>query len=86
MLTKQGILLGKGAQVESSRAREPRRAALPPGSQGFMVMGLVSGLSLANYSNSEYFLVVHTLLSQDGRQQEGFWEVFGHVVSPFDLS
>ena len=85
MLTKQGILLGKGAQVESSRAREPR-TALPPGSQGFMVMGLVSGLSLANYSNSEYFLVVHTLLSQDGRQQEGFWEVFGHVVSPFDLS
>ena len=24
--------------------------------------------------------------SQDGRQQEGFWEVVGHVVSPFDLS
>ena len=86
MLTKQEILLGKGARAESSRVREPRRTTLPPGSQGFMVMGLVSGLSLANYSNSEYFLVVHTLLSQDGRQQEGFWEVFGHVVSPFDLS
>ena len=33
---------------------------------GFMVMGLVSGWSLANHSNSESFLVVRTLLSQDG--------------------
>ena len=33
---------------------------------GFMVMGLVSGWSLANHSNSESFLVVHTPLSQDG--------------------
>ena len=49
-------------------------------------MGLVSGLSLANYSDSESFLVVHTLFSQDGCQREGFWEVVGHVVSPFDLS
>ena len=38
---------------------------------GFMVMGLVSGLSLANHSNSESFLVAHTLLSHDG----GFWEM-----------
>ena len=54
-----------------------------------MVMGLVSGLSLANHSDSddsESFLVVHTLLSQDRCQLEGFWEVVGHVVSPFDLS
>ena len=53
---------------------------------GFMVMGLVSGLSLANYSDSESFLVVHTLFSQDGCQREGFWEVVRQVVSPFDLS
>ena len=52
---------------------------------GFMVMGLVSGLSLANHSDSEFFLVVHTLFSQDGCQR-GFWEVVGHVVSPFYLS
>ena len=32
---------------------------------GFMVMELVSGLSLANYSDSWSFLVVHKLLSQD---------------------
>ena len=33
---------------------------------GFMVMGLVSGWSLDNHSNSESFLVVHASLSQDG--------------------
>ena len=32
-LKKQEILLGKGVQVESRRIREPRRAALPHGSQ-----------------------------------------------------
>ena len=53
---------------------------------GFMVMGLVPGLSIANHFDSESFLVVHALLSQDGCQREGFWEVVGHVVSPFDLS
>ena len=51
-----------------------------------MVMGLVSRLSLANHSNSESFLVGHASLSQDGCQREGFWEVDGHAVSPFDLS
>ena len=53
---------------------------------GFMVMELVSGLSLANHSNSESFLVAHAWLSQDGCYREGFWEVDGHEVSPFDLS
>ena len=65
VLTKQEILLGKDTQVESSRVREYRRTAPPHGS-GFMVMGLVSGWSLANHSNSESFLVVHASLSQDG--------------------
>ena len=51
-----------------------------------MVMGFVSRLSLVNHSDSESFLVVHTLFSQDGCQREGFWEVVGHVLSPFDLS
>ena len=51
-----------------------------------MVMGLVSRLSLANHSDSESFLVVHALFSQDGCQREGFWEVVRHMVSPFDLS
>ena len=51
-----------------------------------MVMGLLSRLSLANHSDSESFLVVHALFSQDGCQREGFWEVVRYVVSPFDLS
>ena len=51
-----------------------------------MVMRLASGLSLASHSDSESFLVVHALFSQDGCQREGFWEVVGQVVSPFDLS
>ena len=51
-----------------------------------MVMGLVSGLSLTNHSDSGSFLVAHALLKQDGCQREGFWEMVGHVVSPFDLS
>ena len=54
--------------------------------RSFMVMGLVSRLSSANHSDSESFLVVHALFSQDGCQREGFWEVIGQVVSPFDLS
>ena len=88
MLTKQDILLGKGTSVASSRVREPRRTALSEWLtvSGFMVMGLVSGLSLANHSDSESFLVVHALFSQDGCQRGGFWEVVGQVVSPFDLS
>ena len=89
MLTKQEVLLERGAQMESSRVREPRRTALPQSwlaVLGFMVMGLVSRLSLANHSDSESFLVAHALFSQDGCQRERFWEVVRHVVSPFDLS
>ena len=33
ILTKQETLLGRGTLVESSRVREPRRTALPCGSQ-----------------------------------------------------
>ena len=42
---------------------------------GFMVMGLVSRLTLVNHSDSGSFLVERTSLSQDGVQCEGFWEV-----------
>ena len=69
---------GKGTQENSS--------ATWLAVSGFMVMGLVSGLSLANHSDSESFLMVHALFSQDWCQREGFWEAVGQVVSPFDLS
>ena len=87
VLTKQEILLGKGTRAESSRVREPRRTALPHGWQsGFYGDGISFQLSLANHSDSESFLMVHALFSQDGCQREGFWEVVRHVVFPFDLS
>ena len=53
-----------------------------------MVMGLVSGLSLANHCDSGAVLMVRATLSQDGFWREGFWEV-GRTCglkSPFDLS
>ena len=37
VLTKQEILLGKGAQVESSSVREPRKTALPYGLQSLVL-------------------------------------------------
>ena len=52
---------------------------------GSMVMRLISRLSLANHSDSESFLVAHALLSQGGCPLEGFWEVVGQVLFPFDL-
>ena len=50
MLTKQEILLGKGKGTQEN-CSAAWLAVL-----GFMVMGLVSGWSLANHSNSESFL------------------------------
>ena len=70
--------------MESRRVREPRGTALPCGSvSGFMVMGLVSGLSLANHLAWLIFGPTqgpswwHTHLSHDGFQRGGFWEVGG---------
>ena len=42
---------------------------------GFMVIGLVSGLSLASHSELGSFLGAHTSFSRDGFQRGGFWEV-----------
>ena len=52
---------------------------------GFMVMGLVSRLSLANHSDSGSFLVALAWLNQDGFQHEGFWEIgrmYGLLLPP----
>ena len=52
---------------------------------GFTVMGLVSGLSLANHADSGSLPVAHTSLRQDEFQRGGFWEVgrtYG-LASPF---
>ena len=66
VLTKQEILLerapGQGKGTEENCSSKWLTVS------GFMVMGLVSRLSVANHSDSESFLVVHTLFSQDGCQ------------------
>ena len=88
LLTKQEILLGRGTPLESSwvRGNQEDCSATWLTVSGFMVMGLVSRLSLANHSDSESFLEADALLNWDGCQWEGLWEVVGHTVSPFDLS
>ena len=75
MLIKQEILLGKGTWVESNRVKGTQENCSAPvlAVLGFIVMGLVSGLSLVNHSDSEPFLVVHALFSQDGCQDSGRW-------------
>ena len=56
------------------------------GSLGFYGDGISFRVVFSQSSDSESFLVVQALFSQDGCQREGFWEVVGQVVSPFDLS
>ena len=60
-----------GGEQEGKGTQENCSAAWLPVS-GFTVIGLVSGLSSANHSDSESFLVVHALFSQDRCQTEGF--------------
>ena len=73
---KPEVLLGRGARVETGRAREPRRTALPRGLPSGVYGDGVSfqGVS-ANPSDSESLLVVPALFTQDGGQRGGFWEV-----------
>ena len=66
MLTKQEILLGKGSGEWEGKGTQENCSAEWLSVLSFMVMGLVSGWSLANHSNSESFLVAHASLSQDG--------------------
>ena len=55
-------------------------------SLGFYGDGISFRVVFSQPSDSESFLVLHVLFSRDGYQREGFWEVVGHAVSPFDLS
>ena len=66
MLTKQEVLLGKGTGWRAvGKGTQENCSAAWLAVLGFMVMGLVSGWSLANHSHSESFLVAHASLSQD---------------------
>ena len=69
MLTKQETTgMGHlGREQEGNRTQE-NCSAMWLTVLGIMVMGIVSVWSLINQSDSESFLVVHALLSQDGSQ------------------
>ena len=73
---KAGDFIGRGRPggEQEGKGTQENCSATWLAVSGFMVMGLVSGLSLANHSDSRSFLVVHTSLSQDGFQRGGFWE------------
>ena len=77
MLTKQETLLGRGApgREQQGKGSQENCSAMWLAISGFTVMELVSRLSLANHSDLESFLLAQASLSQDGFQQEGFWEV-----------
>ena len=75
VLTKQDTLLERGAQAESSKVRETQEngSAMWFTVSGFMVMGLVSGLTLASHCawpvvDSGSFLGAQATLNQDGFQ------------------
>ena len=61
--TKQETLLGRDTWVEKGTQENYSATWLKV--SDCMVMGLVSGLSLASLSDSGSFLVVHTLLPQN---------------------
>ena len=77
MQTKQKPFFGKGhpGGEQQGKGTQESCSATWLAVSGFMVMGLVSGLPLANHSDSGSFLVVRASLSQDGFQREGFWDV-----------
>ena len=87
MLTKQEILLGIGSLWRAVGQENPgEQFCHVADSLGFYGDGISFWIVFSQFSDSESFLVVHALFSQDGCQREGFWEVVGHVFSPFDLS
>ena len=67
LLTKQETT-GKGrlGGEQEGKGSQENCSAMWLAVSGFMVMGLVSGLSLANCSDSGSFLVAHMLFRQDG--------------------
>lgn len=69
--TQPETLLGRGAQEETSRVREPRRTGLPrTRSPRFYGDGVSFQAVWGQPSDSGSLLVAHTLLNHDGFQQE----------------
>ena len=74
---KAGDFIGKGhpGEEQAGKRTQEECSATWFAVSGCTVLGLVSGLSLFNHSDSGSFLVVPASLSHDGFQWGGFWEV-----------
>ena len=86
MLTKQEALFGRGAWAESSRVTEPRRTALPRGSQSRVYGdGLVSGLSLAIVlTQGPSWRCTHCSAKMEAiEENSGKWEDTWHLLLIF---
>ena len=83
-MTIQETLLGRGAWVECSRVREPKTtcSAMWLTTSVFIIMRLVSGLSLANHFhfNLGPFLVTSTSFSQDEFQKKESGKLRGSSI------
>lgn len=93
MLRKQKVLLGRGAWMESSTIREPRRLLCHVFCHlrfydivvNFQIVSGQSSCLAHIQSESGYFLVVPESLSQNSFQCKEFWEVcrtYYGMVSP----
>ena len=93
MLTKQETLLGRDAQAESSSIGEPGGTTLPMrlAALSFMVIGLISRLSLANHADS---WSLHSdcvpVSAKVNSSEKDSGKLVGYMncslLSPFDLS
>ena len=76
MLTKQETLWGRGTGWRAAgKGTQEDGSVTGLTVSGFMGVGLVSRLSLDNHADSGSVTMAHTLLSQHGFQQTGFWEI-----------
>ena len=75
VLTKQETLVGRGTWVESSRGNPGEVLCHVANSLRFYGDVVSFWVVSTNHSDSWFFMVACTSLSQDGFQQEGFWEV-----------
>ena len=87
VLTKQETLLGRGNRAESRTVKEPRRTALPHGSQPQVLWrsdyfpGCLWPVSLTQ--SPSWWCTPYAKMDAS---EKDFWEVVGHVTFPFDLS
>ena len=83
VLTEQETLLGRGAQAEQrSKGTQENSSVTCLTVSGFMVMGLVSGLSLTSHSDSWWH--THCSDTMDASEKDsGRWSDMQHLLLTF---